>query len=111
MTAVRRPIHDRPRWWDDSNDRAMLICRISDRKQKDGVSLEAQDHHGREYADQVGLRLIIAKPFQESAKKSQLRAEFHAAIDEARRQKIKHLIFYVWDRITRNFTDAEMLER
>ena len=110
MTAVRRPVHERPRWWDDSNDRAMLICRISDRKQKDGVSLEAQDHHGREYADRVGLRLVIAKPFQESAKKSQLRAEFHAAIDEARRQKIKHLIFYVWDRITRNFTDAEMLE-
>jgi DNA invertase Pin-like site-specific DNA recombinase len=88
----------------------MLICRISDRKQKDGVSLEAQDHHGREYADRVGLRVIVAKPFQESAKKSQLRAEFHAAVDEARRQKIKHLIFYVWDRITRNFTDAEMLE-
>src|ERR1035438_5077966 len=110
MTAVRRPIHERPRWWDEANDRAMLICRISDRKQKDGVSLEAQDHHGREYADRVGLRAIIAKPFQESAKKSQLRAEFHAAIDEARRQKIKHLIFYVWDRITRNFTDAEMLE-
>jgi DNA invertase Pin-like site-specific DNA recombinase len=104
---ARRPLH---RWWDEQNDRAMLICRISDRKQKDGVSLEAQDHHGREYAERVGLRVIIAKPFQESAKKSQLRAEFHAAIDEARRQRIKHLVFYVWDRITRNFTDAEMLE-
>ena len=55
MTAVRRPVHERPRWWDDSNDRAMLICRISDRKQKDGVSLEAQDHHGREYADRVEI--------------------------------------------------------
>jgi len=41
----------RPPWWDDNNDRAMLICRISDKKQKDGVSLEAQEHHGREYVN------------------------------------------------------------
>jgi DNA invertase Pin-like site-specific DNA recombinase len=58
----------------------------------------------------VGLHVAQSRSFQESAKKSQLRAEFHAAIDDARRNKIRHLVFYVWDRITRNFTDAEILE-
>jgi DNA invertase Pin-like site-specific DNA recombinase len=102
--------NDKPAWWDGHNDRAMLICRISDKKQKDGVSLESQEHHARDYARRVGLNVVAARPFQESAKKSVLRREFHAAIEEAQRSKIKHLVFYVWDRIARNFTDCEMLE-
>lgn len=108
MTTGLRQV--RPAWWVEDNDRAMLICRISDKKQKDGVSLEAQEHHAKEYAQRFGLRVVATRPFQESAKKSKLRAEFHAAIDEARRKNIRHLVFYVWDRISRNFTDAEMLE-
>ncbi len=88
----------------------MLICRISDRKQLDGVSLDAQKRLLKEYADRVGLHIVATKPFQESAKKSQLRAQFHAALGEARRDDVRHLVFYVWDRIARNFTDAEILE-
>jgi len=53
---------------------------------------------------------VLSRPFQESAKRSELRREFHAAVDEARKQNIKHLIFYVWDRVARNFTDAEIME-
>ena len=100
----------RPKWWDADNDRAMLICRISDRKQKDGVSLDAQERQQREYARMVDLHVVKTRPFQESAKRSKMRVEFHAAIAEARREKIRHLVFYVYDRIARNFTDAEMLE-
>src|SRR5258707_199292 len=100
----------KPAWWDDTNDRAMLICRVSDRKQLDGVSLETQEHHQQLYAERVGLRVVATEPFQESAKRSKLRAQFHAAIEKARRQNIRHLVFYMWDRIARNFTDAEMLE-
>jgi hypothetical protein len=50
------------------------------------------------------------EPFQESAKKSQARVEFHAAIAKARRNNILHVVFSVWDRIARNSTDAELLE-
>ncbi len=39
-----------------------------------------------------------------------MREQFHAAIAEARREKILHLVFYVYDRVARNFTDAEILE-
>ena len=101
----------RPAWWDaGGNDRAMLICRVSHKKQKDGVSLPMQERHARAYVQRVGLQVVCAKPFTETAKKSVLRVQFHAAIEEARRLKVKHLIFYVWDRIARNFTDAEILE-
>ncbi len=111
MSSHHRPRGDHaPVWWDAKNPRAMLICRISDKKQKDGVSLEAQEHHAREYASGVGLEVVVVRPFQESAKKSQLRAAFHAAIAEAKAKGIKHLVFNVFDRIARNFTDAEMLE-
>ena len=107
---LQRTREHKPVWWDDTNDRAMLICRVSDRKQLDGVSLEAQEHHQQLYAERVGLRVVATEPFQESAKRSKLRAQFHAAIEKARREKIRHLVFYMWDRIARNFTDAEMLE-
>lgn len=100
----------RPAWWDIANDRAMLICRISDRKQKDGVSLDAQEREARDYARRVGLHIVKARPFQESAKKSVLRRAFHAALEEAERLEIKHIVFSMWDRISRNFTDSEMLE-
>ena len=46
----------KPAWWDDTNDRAMLICRISDRKQMDGVSLDAQKHNLTEYAERAGIQ-------------------------------------------------------
>jgi DNA invertase Pin-like site-specific DNA recombinase len=101
---------DRPPWWDESNDRALLICRISDRKQLDGVSLEAQEHILRDYVQRVRLRVAAVRLFQESAKRSALREQFHAALETARRERIRHAIFYVWDRIARNSTDAEILE-
>ena len=111
MTAARPPrTENRPEWWDAQNDRAMLICRVSDPGQTDGVSLPMQQHRQQQYAQSVGLRVVATHSFQESAKKSEQRERFHAAISEARREKIKHLVFYVWDRIARNFTDAEILE-
>lgn len=88
----------------------MLICRISDRKQLDGVSLDAQRHQQEQYVARVGLKVVALESFQESAKKSALRSQFHGAIERARRENIRHIVFYVYDRIARNFTDAEILE-
>jgi DNA invertase Pin-like site-specific DNA recombinase len=99
-----------PAWWDPKNARAMLISRISDKKQSDGVSLEAQRHHQQEYARAAGLVVVATEAFQESAKTSKLRVQFHAAIAKARREGIRHIVFYVFDRISRNFTDLETLE-
>lgn len=105
-----RSTHEHPAWWDPKNSRAMLISRISDKKQSDGVSLEAQRHHQQEYARATGLVVVATEAFQESAKTSKLRVQFHAAISKARSEGIRHLVFYVFDRISRNFTDLETLE-
>ncbi len=111
MKAVAAMRGDRhPPWWDAANDRAMLIGRISDRKQLDGVSLDSQDRLEHEYAERVCLRVVAVVSIPESAQKSARRVLFHGAIERARRENIRHLIFYVYDRITRNFTDAEILE-
>jgi DNA invertase Pin-like site-specific DNA recombinase len=88
----------------------MLICRISDRKQLDGVSLDAQKRHLREYAENNNLIIAHTASFQESAKASKLRPQFHAAIEEGERLKVRHLVFYMFDRVSRNYTDLEMLE-
>jgi len=100
-----------PIWWDYNNKRAMLICRISDRKQLDGVSLDAQEYNLREYAKRVGLQVVAVRSFQESAKDSSARDAFHAAVREAKKSNIRHVVFYVHDRIARNFTDVEELEK
>ena len=107
---MTRPQEHRPPWWDERNTKAMLISRISDKKQTDGVSLDAQQHHQQEYARATGLTVVATESFQESAKTSKLRVKFHAAIAKARREGICHLVFYVFDRISRNFTDLETLE-
>lgn len=96
--------------WMGNNNRAMAIGRISDRKQKDGVSLDAQERAMAAYVEGHHLSMAHTARFQESAKKSKLRRQFHAAIEHALTEKIRHLVFYVWDRVTRNFTDSEMLE-
>ena len=75
----------RPAWWDEGNKRAMLIARISDKKQSDGVSLDSQRYCQEAYARESGLTVVAKEAFQESAKTSGLRVQFHAAIAKARR--------------------------
>jgi DNA invertase Pin-like site-specific DNA recombinase len=100
----------KPAWWDADATSAMLICRVSDKKQLDGVSLGAQLHRQTEYAQTVGLEVVETEQFQESAKESAHRVRFRRALEKARRGGIRHLIFFSSDRLSRNFTDSEMLE-
>lgn len=101
---------EKPAWWDERNNRAMLISRVSDEKQLDGVSLQAQDHHLAEYAKRNGLIIAGRASFQESAKSSKNRVHFQSALEQGEACNAKHVIFDMWDRVTRNFTDLEMLE-
>jgi len=101
----------RPPWWAPSNNRVMLICRISDKKQREGASLDTQQCEQEQYACGADLKVTTIESFQETAKESELRDQFHAAIAKALRIGIRHIVFYVYDRIARNFTDAEKLEK
>jgi site-specific DNA recombinase len=54
----------------------ILICRVSDAKQADGYSLDAQEREGTSYAQREGINLVEKFVFQETASKAQQRKKF-----------------------------------
>lgn len=101
---------DRKPIWLGTNRRAIAIVRVSSKKQRDNNSPGVQREGISAYSRGVGLELVRVEEFHESAKRSKDRRKFHALLERARQEKIGHLIFWVWDRTTRNATDAEIME-
>ena len=94
---------------------AILLCRISDEKQKDGYSLEAQERIGREYCGGKGFNISNVFRFVETGSKSHDRKKFDAMMDFVRSytgssDRALHLIVEKPDRLTRNFTNREQLQ-
>ena len=106
-----RSDHDRttPQWL-DGNAKAIAIVRVSSKKQLGNNSPGVQRNGTTTYAAERGLDLVRVEEFHESAKRSRDRRKFHALLERAREEGIRHLIFWVWDRTTRNATDAEAME-
>lgn len=98
-----------PRWLGKSS-RAIGIVRVSSKKQGDNNSPGVQREGITAHAKAHGLHLVDVITLEESAKSSEARVKFHAALARAKKDKTRHLIFWVWDRTTRNFTDYELLE-
>ena len=98
-----------PRWLGNTS-RALGIVRVSSKKQGDNNSPGVQRDGIRAYAVANDLDLVEVVQIEESAKSSEARVKFHAALEKAKRNKARHLVFWVWDRSTRNFTDYELLE-
>jgi site-specific DNA recombinase len=97
-------------------DEAIILCRISDEKQKDGYSLDAQERVGREYCKANGFN-IAREPFRfvETGSKSQDRKKFDGMMQFIGDYVLKatrtlHLIVEKPDRLTRNFTNREQLQ-
>jgi DNA invertase Pin-like site-specific DNA recombinase len=93
------------------NNRAMGIVRMSSLKQDRGNSPEVQREGIQDYAADLALDLIGTVMIHESGKESQTRPRYNQALAKARTENARHLIFWVWDRAARNFTDLENLER
>lgn len=98
--------------WGTSNKKAFAVLRVSSKRQKDGVSHETQEADIKRYCEEHGLELakddiiaIVESAFKEDRKK------YAAAMDRAIRQKAQHILFYMFDRETRNLTDNERNER
>jgi site-specific DNA recombinase len=98
-----------PRWLGKSA-RAIGIVRVSSKKQGDNNSPGVQREGITAHAKAHGLQLVDVVMLEESAKSSEARVKFHAALARAKKEKVRHLVFWVWDRTTRNFTDYETLE-
>jgi site-specific DNA recombinase len=92
------------------NNEAWVISRVSHHSQKTGVSFEAQESAAKKHADLHGLKIVEFKRLVESAKATGGRTKFHELLKLARRLGIKHIIFYQFDRETRNLTDNEANE-
>ncbi len=96
--------------WLGASRKALGIVRVSSRKQSDNNSPEIQREGIEAYAKALQLELTSVVVIEESAKDSGTRFKFHEALQGARKARIRHLIFWVWDRIARNYTDVERLE-
>ncbi|MEW6777723.1 MAG: recombinase family protein [Bdellovibrionota bacterium] len=97
--------------WLSSNKKAFGIVRVSSHKQGDGSSPDVQKAGIEFYAESLGLSLSGVAVIEESAKYSSTRKKYHEAIKTARKSGARHLVFWVWDRIARNYTDVEDLEQ
>jgi hypothetical protein len=97
--------------WLGRSNKAIAILRVSSHRQKDGVSHEAQESEIRAYAEEHELALAQVVPIIESAKDSENRDKYHAAIEWALKSKIRHVVWYMADREVRNFTDLERMEK
>ncbi len=95
---------------------AILLCRISDLKQDDGYSLDAQERVGIEYCKNRSFEINKIFRFVETGSKSHKREKFDGMMDyirdyvERSKEKSLQLIVEKPDRLTRNFTNREQLQ-
>lgn len=85
--------------------KAILYVRVSSAAQEEGYSLDAQEKLGLDYAQRKNLSIVRSWKVSESAWRSE-RAAFNQLVEYAKRHdEVKHIIFDVTDRMTRNDFD------
>lgn len=94
-----------------TNDRAVLLARVSSREQADGYSLDAQMALLREYATRQGLDVAAEHRITESASGDMERRQFNAILADLRRIGApRHLVVEKSDRSERNMRDMVALD-
>ena len=87
-------------------EKAVVYLRVSSVKQEDGFSLDAQEKLARRYAQEKNLTIVKMWKVQESAWGKKERINFTEMLDFVKRnESVKHIIFDVVDRMTRNDND------
>ena len=96
---------------------ALILCRISDQKQDDGYSLDAQERLGIEYCNKKVFNILQIFRFVETGSKSGKRQKFDGMMDFIKSQVEKQkmdgpmmLVVEKPDRLTRNFTNREQIQ-
>ncbi|RYZ89084.1 MAG: recombinase family protein [Proteobacteria bacterium] len=98
-------------WKENRNKRSIAILRVSSKRQADNTSHEIQEREIVEYCNAHKLKLVKIFKITESAKNSEDRKQYKAAIDFAIREGAFHLLFYMQDRESRNMRDLEYNEQ
>ena len=87
-------------------EKAVMYLRVSSAKQEDGYSLDAQEKLALEYAKKHNLDVVKKWKVQESAWGKEERKHFTEMVEYLKRNNsVKHVIFDVVDRMTRNDND------
>lgn len=87
-------------------EKAVLYLRVSSKGQEDGYSLDAQEKLGREYAAKNKLEVVKIWKGAESAWGKEERQNFKQMLEYAKKNPdVKHIIFDILDRMTRNDLD------
>ena len=87
-------------------EKAILYLRVSSKGQEDNYSLDAQEKLGYEYARKNNLEIVKVWRGAESAWGKKERLKFNQMLDYTKKHsEIKHMIFDILDRMTRNDFD------
>ena len=98
--------------WRGKCSKALGLPRVSTKGQKHGIDESGiQLKAFRQYCLDNNLDLVKVFPIAESAKDSGSRTQFHMAIQYALDNGIRHILFYLDDRESRNLTDVESNEK
>lgn len=97
--------------WMGENRQGFAFVRRSWYGQEDNSSAMVQEKEIRAYCEHNGIELVKLENMIESAKDSDFRRKFHAAVEWALKNKIRHFLYYMTDREVRNFTDLEKMEK
>lgn len=97
--------------WLGKNSRAVAFLRVSSYRQQDNTSHEIQLKEIEEHCVFHGLTLVRIEKLVESAKDSDDRKKFSEAQSRALQEQIRHHLYYMFDRETRNLTDNEANEK
>lgn len=98
-------------WKSEPNKRALAILRVSSHRQTDNFSHELQETEIHEYCKKHQLTLVEVRKITESAKNSEKRHQYNAALDWALGNGCLHVLFFVADRESRNLQDVEQNEK
>lgn len=96
--------------WRNQNPSAVAFIRVSSHRQRDNTSHETQEQEIALYCAEHGLELVKTVRMVESAKDSQKRTQYRHGLQWALKHKVRHVLFYIFDRETRNLTDNERNE-
>ncbi len=87
-------------------EKAILFLRVSSKGQEDNYSLDAQEKLAKQYAQQNNLEIVKIWKVSESAWGKKERKNFLEMLEYVKKhQEIKHIIFDILDRMTRNDFD------
>jgi site-specific DNA recombinase len=97
--------------WLGLNKRSLGIVRVSSTKQEGKVSHDTQESEIKSYCARTDLDLIEIVRIVESAAADKDRKKYELAMKKAVSLGCRHIMFYMYDRETRNLTDNERNER